>query len=189
MDSMEPRQRVKLTHADYLLFPDDGKRHELIDGAHFVTPSPRVNHQTAAQNLYLALALFVRERKLGRIFMAPMDVILSDFDVVEPDLLFVSSTNQGIVQDWIRGAPDLVVEVLSPTTRRRDETLKRDLYERRQIAEYWTVDPEAESVRLYRLSDGVYGEPTLLRAECGDRIETPLLPGLEVEVSRIFEQA
>ena len=186
VDSTVPETRVKLTHADYLLFPDDGKRHELIDGEHFVTPSPRVKHQAVLQNLHLELAPFVRENRLGQLFVAPLDVILSEVDVVEPDLLFVSNERREIVQDWIRGTPDLVIEILSPGSRRKDEILKRQLYERHGVSEYWLVDPEAETVKLYRLRDGVYGRPRLLQAQHRDRLSTPLLPGLELPLARIF---
>jgi Uma2 family endonuclease len=137
---------TKLTHADYLLIPDDGMRHELIAGEHFVTPSPSLRHQTVSRNLVRFLDAFVRERRLGEVFFAPLDVILSDFDVVEPDLIFVRQERREILQDWVRGVPDLLVEILSPSNRRHDEVRKRDLYEERGVEEYWIVDPEVECV-------------------------------------------
>lgn len=182
-------ERQKLTHEDFLLFPDDGKRHELIDGEHFVTPSPVVRHQTILQNLYLELGPWVRERELGQLFVAPLDVILSNVDVVEPDLLFVRKGREEILDDWVRGAPDLVVEVLSPSTRGRDETLKRDLYARHGVSEYWLVDPEAETVKIYRLGEGAYGRPDLLLAAEGDEISSPLFGELRVPLARVFGTA
>jgi Uma2 family endonuclease len=186
METTEQRGRAKLTHADYLLFPDDGKRHELIDGEHYVTPSPRLRHQQVVQNLSLEIGLCVRKRQLGRLFVAPLDVILSDHDVVEPDLLFVSHAKSAILQDWVRGAPDLVIEILSPTTRHRDQTVKLDLYERRQISEYWIVDPEARSVTIYRLAGSRYTQPAVFSKDDA-RLSTPLLPGLELPLHRVFE--
>ena len=176
----------KLTYADYLQFPEDGQRHELIDGEHLVTPSPITRHQRAVGRLYLLLGGWVEERGTGEVFVAPMDVILSDVDVVELDLLFVSPERSEIVQDWIRGAPDLVVEVLSPRTRRRDEIRKRDLYERCEVREYWLVDPEAETVKVYRLAEGGFGKPRLLTGREEEILESPLLPGLEISVAELF---
>ena len=118
--------RMKLTYDDYLLFPDDGKRHELIDGEHYVTPTPILRHQAIAGRLHLLIASYLKAQPLGRVFFAPLDVILSRFDVVEPDLLYVSRDRcADLLKDWVRGAPDLVVEIGSPSTRRRDETIKR----------------------------------------------------------------
>jgi Uma2 family endonuclease len=143
---------VKLTYDDFLLFPDDGKRHELIDGEHYVTPSPNAIHQTIVGNLHFALRGYLETHPIGQIFMAPFDVVFSDFDVVELDLLYITAERRhGVltVQN-VRGAPDLVIEIGSPGTRRRDETIKRRLYERDGAVEYWIVDPELDVVRIYR---------------------------------------
>ena len=176
----------KLTWDDYLLFPDDGKRHELIDGVHYVTASPVLRHQAILGNLHLLLGPLVRERELGQVYFAPLDVILSDVDVVEPDLLFVRSERAEIIEQWVRGAPDLVVEILSPSTRRRDERLKRDLYERRGVDEYWIVDPEAETVKVYHLVDGAYGRPELFLAERDDGVTSPLFGDFVVPLREVF---
>jgi Uma2 family endonuclease len=176
----------KLTHADFLLFPDDGKRHELIDGEHYVTASPVRRHQDVLRNLFLELGPVVRDQALGELYFAPLDVILSDIDVVEPDLLFVSNDRRGILQDWVRGAPDLVVEVLSPSTRGRDERLKRDLYESKGVEEYWVVDPEAETIKVYRAGDGGYGRPELLVSDRGDAVSSPLFGDLRLSLDAVF---
>ena len=182
---------TKLTYEDLLLLPEDGMRHELLAGEHVVTPAPNPRHQTVLQNLNRIVDAFVRERGLGKVFFAPVDVLLSNEDVVEPDLLYVSAGRLGMITErYLRGAPDLLVEVLSPTTRRRDEVTKRDRYERNGIPEYWIVDPEVETVKVYRRpAEGEpYGRPLLLAARDGDRLETPLLPGLRIEVAAIFEE-
>lgn len=114
--------------------------------------------------------------------------MLSNFDVVEPDLLYLSSARAATVltAQNVRGAPELVVEIASPGTRQRDETAKRRLYERAGVTEYWTVDPELESVRIYR-RDGVrFGRATELLCEAADVLATPLLPGLEMPLTAIF---
>jgi len=98
--------RTKLTYEDYLLFPEDGRRHELMDGEHYMTPSPNTNHQRIALLLATQLQLHVTEHRLGEVFASPYDVLLSDNDVVEPDLLFVSSARASIIgEDHLRGAP------------------------------------------------------------------------------------
>jgi Uma2 family endonuclease len=180
---------TKLTYEDFVLFPDDGKRHELIDGEHFVTPSPNRRHQWVLQNLTTLLVPFVRERRLGRVFFAPFDVVFTPHDVVEPDLLYISAERSGILTEAnVQGAPDLVVEVLSPSGRRQDELLKRDLYERGGVAEYWIVDPEAETLKVFRRGeDGGFGRAQLLTLRDGDALSTPLLPGLEVPLVAVFE--
>jgi len=180
--------RARMTHDDLLALPDDGMRHELIDGEHFVTPSARWTHQQIVGNLYRLVANHVREHRLGVIFMAPLDVIFTKYDVVEPDILFFTpegfKTHMG--EQWAEGPPDLAVEVLSPSTRRRDEVLKRRLYERMGVGEYWVVDPEVESVKAFRLNAGKYAQ-TELRPEDGDPLTSPLLPGLELPLESIFE--
>ena len=184
---------TKLTYEDFVLFPDDGKRHELIDGEHYVTPASNRRHQVAVTNLTALLVLAVRERRLGRVFVAPFDVVFTRYDVVEPDLLFISAERSAVLTDAnVQGAPDLVIEVLSPTSRRQDEVLKRDLYERGGVAEYWLVDPEAETVKVLRRLEGDaeaarFDRPLLLTLREGDALSTPLLPGLEIPLSAIFE--
>jgi Uma2 family endonuclease len=177
----------KLTHADFLLFPDDGQRHELIDGEHFVSPAPRIRHQRIVGELHLAIASWVRVGGRGEILLAPMDVIFSDLDVVEPDLVYLGPGSRAATADWVRGVPDLLIEVLSPPTRRHDEVRKRALYERCGVAEYWLVDPEAEAVKVYRLAGERYGRALLLSRAEGDRLTSPLLPGLEVPLAELFQ--
>jgi Uma2 family endonuclease len=180
--------RRKLTYEDYVLFPEDGQRHEILDGEHYVTPSPTWDHQGAVGNLYLKLTPFVRERQLGKVGFAPFDVLLSEHDVVQPDLFFISTERQSILTEAnAQGAPDLVIEVLSGSTQRRDGTLKRDRYEGFGVREYWMVDPVRRTVRIYRRKATGFGDPALLSAAAGDVLTTPLLAGLEIRVSEIFE--
>jgi Uma2 family endonuclease len=184
---------TKLSYEDFVLFPDDGKRHELIDGEHFVTPSPNRRHQAVLRRLTVLLEPLIREHGLGEVFFAPFDVVFTRHDVVEPDLLFVSSARSAILTDAnVQGAPDVVVEVLSPTSRRQDEILKRDLYERGGVAEYWIVDPEAETVKVFRRAGGglaasSFTRPHLLSLRDGDELGSPLLPGVAIPLAAIFE--
>jgi Uma2 family endonuclease len=181
---------VKLTYDDFVLFPDDGKRHELIDGEHYVTPSPNRTHQRILGELHGLLWTYLQAHPIGHVFMAPFDVVFSNFDVVEPDLLYLSkqTASQVLTDKHVRGAPDLVVEIGSPGTRTRDETIKWRLYERSGVAEYWIIDPEAEVVRVFRNEDGSFKPPIELSCEAADVLTTPLLPGYELRVIRLFQE-
>lgn len=186
MSSQAPH--LKFTYEDYLLFPDDGKRHELVDGDHYMTPAPNTKHQIVSSNLHRLISIFVHEQRLGRLFPAPTDVVLSNLDVVQPDLLFVSAVRDSIVAEkHIQGAPDLVIEILSEATRRTDEVIKRKLYERYSVKEYWIVDPELETVKAYRMTEKGYVRAAELAREAGGMLSTPLLPGLELSLPAIFE--
>ena len=187
-DTVSARPGVKLTYDDFVLFPDDGQRHELIDGEHYVTPSPDLRHQKILGNLYLEIGGWLESHPIGQAYLAPFDVVFTQFDVVEPDLLYLSNERAtAVLTDAnVQGAPELVVEIGSPSTRKRDETIKRRLYERAGVSEYWIVDPEVDVVRVYRrLADG-FDRPVELRLDKGDVLTTPLLPGLELALERVF---
>ena len=179
---------VKLTYDDFVQFPDDGQRHELIDGVHYVTPSPNLGHQDFLGRLHLIMAGWLEEHPVGKVFFAPLDVILSRFDVVEPDLLYVSNERAPalLAGDWVTGAPDLVVEIISPSTRKREETLKRSLYERVGVLEYWVCDPKTKAFHLYVRKNDRF-ELTAERSHAkNDVLTTPLLAGLEIPLARVF---
>jgi Uma2 family endonuclease len=178
---------VKLTIEDYESFPDDGLRHEIIDGEHYVTPSPNTRHQAISRNLTILLGLFLREQPLGRVYHAPFDVYLSRFDVLEPDLLFVSNAGKAVITDKnTQGPPDLVIEILSPGTRKRDERIKRDRYALFGVREYWIVDPELETIKVMKLGADGYLPPREVALERAERLSSDLLPGLDLPLDRIF---
>jgi Uma2 family endonuclease len=180
-------ERVRMTYDDLAALPDDGLRHELIDGVHFVTPSPALVHQLIVGNLHRLIANYVQARSTGVVLVAPFDVVLSIHDVVEPDLIYFSRKRykQVVTEKNAQGPPDLAIEILSPGTRRRDETLKRQLYERVGVAEYWIVDPKTERVSVHTLDGARYRRRELSRA-AGEVIGTSLLPGLSLPLSAIF---
>ena len=179
---------VKLTYDDFVLFPDDGKRHELIDGEHYVTPSPNMRHQQIAGDLFGLMWTYLEAHPVGRVFVATFDVVFSQFDVVEPDILYLSHDRAArvLTPANVQGAPDLVIEVGSPGTRQRDETIKRRLYERAGVSEYWVVDPGTDMVRIYRRTGDGFGRAIELSRDAGDVLATPLLPGLDLPLARIF---
>lgn len=186
VDSARPG--VRLTY-DYLLrLPEDRMRHELIDGVHYVTPPPNLNHQGISGNLYLLIASWLEGHPVGRIYYAPVDVVFSNFDVVEPDLLYASNERMAEIATTkhLRGAPNLVIEIGSPSTRKRDETIKKELYEQRGVDEYWIVDPRTAVIRVYRREAKGFERVTERSRESGDALTTRLLPGLELPLARIF---
>lgn len=179
---------LKLTYDDFVLFPDDGRRHELIDGEHYATPSPSLRHQRVSKRLFLRISAWLDRHPLGEIFYAPLDVIFSNFDVVEPDLLYVSRERAQtlLAGQHVTGAPDLVVEIGSPTTRQRDETIKRRLYEKSGVIEYWIVDPDIDVIRVYGREGERFRRPVELSREAGDVLRTAMLPGLEIPLGEVF---
>ncbi len=175
---------VRQTYKDYCATPDD-ERYELINGRLMMVPAPNTKHQEILGRLYLELGRFNREHGLGKVYVAPYDVYLSDTDVVQPDLLFISRAREHIVTEQnVRGAPDLVIEILSPSTAEKDLGEKRDLYERHGVLEYWIVDPVAETVAVHRQGDGrLELAETLGR---GDTLRTALLDGLQLKLDDVF---
>jgi Uma2 family endonuclease len=176
--------RPRKTVEDFMRLPE-GSLAELIDGEIFMTPGPRVLHQRVILNLTLELAPYVRDRRWGEILTSPVDVHLPSGDIVEPDVVYIRRENESIIQDWIRGAPDLLIEVLSPSHPERDLIVKRSLYARNGVLEYWIVDPADHSVQIWRLVEGRY-EPSGYRRE-SQAIVTNLIPGLELAVTKLFE--
>jgi len=175
---------TKLTHADLLALPEDNLRREIIDGEMFVTPSPIANHQTILLNLAMGFRDYLKRRPIGKVFVAPLDVIFSDYDVLQPDLLFVLNERAEIVKDWIRGAPDLAVEILSPTTEGRDRGIKLKAYARFGVKEYWVVGPVARTVEVHRLTPEGYELAKTFALD--DTLTSSLLPGFNLDVASIF---
>lgn len=183
MAPMAPQTSIKLTYEDYAAIPDDGRRHEIIDGEHYVNPAPNIPHQIVLFNVSRALHAFARKHHLGRVLPAAVDVVLNEHDVVQPDVVFISSARAHIVtRTNIQGAPDLVVEILSESNHRYDERVKFDMYERGGVSEYWIVDPDEYTVKVFRRIGS-----RLSLVDTADTITTPLLPGFELPLTVIFE--
>jgi Uma2 family endonuclease len=177
---------TKYTHADLLVMPDDGKRREILDGELVVSPSPLLFHQRIVRRLFEAFVRYLDRHPIGEIFVSPLDVIFDDLDVLEPDLIFVRNDNRGILQDWIRGVPDLVIEVLSPGSVSVDRGPKLKAYARFGVPEYWIVDPDARAIEVYRQSDGGYELASVFGE--GDFLASPLLPQFVLPVAQVFER-
>jgi Uma2 family endonuclease len=175
---------IRLTYDDYCLLPDDGKRYEIIDGELFVTPSPRRSHQRVVTELSRVLGNYTERTGCGEVYVAPFDVVFSLFDVVEPDILYVSKEHAAVITEKnVQGAPDLVVEVLSETTSDRDRSVKRKLYARYGVGEYWLIDPDMCTAEIYRR--GTQGFEQVATLQPSDCLITPLLPGFSVPLAQL----
>jgi Uma2 family endonuclease len=152
-----PGERCGLTYEDYCALPADGLRYEIVDGALFSEPSPRRSHQEAAFRLATLLDAHARARGLGKVYIAPFDVILDRTTVLVPDVIFVARDRLGIVAErGVEGAPDLIVEILSPGTGRRDRVAKLNAYTRHGVQHYWLVDPVEKTLEALELGEGAY---------------------------------
>ena len=176
---------TKFTYEDYLKTSDD-ERYELLDGELIIMPAPSIAHQHVAMKLGTRLDTFVEGGNLGVVYSAPTDVVLSETDVVQPDLLFISLEWAHIVTPAnIQGAPDLIVEIRSDSIAERDETLKRKLYAERGVKEYWLVDPESMTITVLCLGEGGYAEEAA--PSMGQTLTSPTLESFSVNLDEIFQ--
>ena len=178
---------IRLTYDDYCLLPNDGKRYEIIDGELFVTPSPNFAHQRAVTRLTRYLSAFVEDNHLGEVFVSPFDVVFSQFDVVEPDILYISKARYSVLtKKNVQGAPDLVIEVLSESTGKIDRTTKLKLYARFEVLEYWIIDPDKPSAEIYRRDGG--GLELASHLDAQGSLTSPLLPGFGLPLQKLAIQ-
>ena len=180
----QPKPRINFTVDDYMTTPDD-KRYQLLDGELILAPAPKDKHQAIVVALLVALHQFVNQNGLGWVRVSPYDVVLSRTDVIQPDILFVSNARSSVITEAnIQGAPDLVVEILSPGTARYDRGYKRTLYSRHGVLEYWLVDPEAETVEVLSQGDSGLTPGATYRGD--DALMSPLLAGLSIDLKAVF---
>lgn len=177
----------RLTYADWLRFPDDGLRYEILGGELFVTPAPSIRHQRISRDLEFHLLEHLRRTGRGEVLYAPVGVRLSDEEVLEPDLLVVLTEHRDrIGEQTIEGAPDLIVEILSPGSAARDLGRKRELYARAGVPEYWIVDPAASAVEVLVLEPSGYARFGLFGRS--DTLRSPLLPGLAIPLDAVLAE-
>ena len=183
------RPHIKYTVEDYLnVAESETERYELLEGELVMVPAPNWFHQSIAAALFKRLDDYVEKNDLGVVRFAPLDVELSDHDVAQPDLIFLSHARLDLVQEGrVRGAPDLVVEILSPSTEGRDRTTKRTLYARHGVGEYWLVDPEAETIEVLSLGEEGFTQTRLF--ERADSLRSPVLVGLEIALDAVFSES
>jgi Uma2 family endonuclease len=175
----------RLTYADLLEMPDDGTRYELIDGGAYVIPSPNAKHQTVLLELAIRLREAIRDR--STLFIAPLDVVLADDTVLQPDLLLVTPGGRAQIKRGVEGPPDLAVEILSRTSVRRDRGVKRAAYARFGVGEYWLVDLNQQAIEVYHLDPGTKPDYHVVRIyRPGEILTTPLLPALALDPRQVF---
>ncbi|MBF0519716.1 MAG: Uma2 family endonuclease [Nitrospirae bacterium] len=159
---------------------------EIIEGEEIMGPSPFGKHQRIISNLNYIIQHYVKEKTIGYVYFAPLDVIFEDeINRLQPDLLFIRKENMGIFQDWVRGVPDMVCEVVSSGTYVRDTAVKRAIYEKYRVPEYWIVIPEFNAVEILIIEDGNY--KTYSFAELEGVVKSKVIDGLEVNIKDVFE--
>jgi Uma2 family endonuclease len=177
----------RLTYDDLEVIVQEraGDRHEIINGELVVTPSPVPRHQIVSLNLTRILDQFVVAGKLGTVLYAPIDIRLSPDNVLIPDIVFIAQARGHLIgQKAIEGPPDLVVEIVSPGTKKRDLTVKRNLYARFGVPEYWVVDPIDRTVSVFERSGNAY--QSVPHAADGS-VQSRVLPSLERTLQMVFE--
>jgi len=181
---MSVSKPLRYTYEDYARLPDD-RRYEVIDGELYLTPAPTPYHQIVSRRIERLIEEHVEKAELGIVINAPCDVVLSQFDVLQPDIFFISTGRLAVVgEKYISDAPDLVVEVLSPGTRKRDRFIKSKRYARFGVREMWIADPLKKTIEVFvNTVDGFRREATY---SAEDVLRSPLLPGLEVPLGRVF---
>jgi Uma2 family endonuclease len=175
----------KLTFEQFRQLPDDGKQYELIHGEARLTPAPSTRHQVILENLSYSLGAFTRQTKSGQIAYAPLDVRLGEDTVLQPDLVFVSNARASILrEEFVDGAPDLVVEILSPSTSAHDRATKLPIYAAAGVPEFWLIDPLAKTVEVLKLQGKKYLVEAIL---AGDQtLTSSLFPGWQLPLSELL---
>jgi len=178
-------QKKLFTYQDYIDLPEDGKRYEIINGELIMAPSPSTGHQDVSGNLLFEMRKFLEKNKAGKIYHAPIDVVLSEHQVFQPDILFITNENAKIITEKnISGPPDLVIEILSPTTGYYDLIEKKEIYEKFGVREYWIVDPKKQWVEIYFLEGGKF--KSIQRLEKAGILKSHILEGFEIALETIF---
>jgi Uma2 family endonuclease len=181
LETIEKRATIE----DYERLPE-GAPYQLIAGELIMTPSPTPFHQSISMNLSIVLGSFIKRNKLGVLMAAPLDIYLSEEDVFQPDFIFIQADRaQGIRKDKLRIIPDLVIEVLSPSTAYYDFTRKKEMYCAHGVTEYWIVDPEAETIEIMLKHGEIYRTEQLLHK--ADTLESPMFPGFSMKIEDVFE--
>jgi len=178
-------ERGQWTYADYAAIPDEGKYYEVVRGVLYMSPAPTPEHQDISGEIFGYLRQFVKLAGLGRVFAEPTDVELSPGDIVRPDVLVILNEHLGRIElSHIVGAPDLVVEILSPGTMRHDLKGKLEAYERAQVPEYWIVSPGEQVIELLVLENRVYQSPGVFQGSAV--LPSRIVPGWAIPVERLF---
>lgn len=182
---MLPNKAPPVTRHEYAMIPVGAPNYQLIEGDLVMAPSRNTPHQNIVGRLYSIILGYLDQHPIGRVFIAPLDVYLSDINVYQPDIFFVSKENASIVEEHgIEGAPDLVIEVLSKSSERFDLGPKRAIYGRTGVEEMWVIDPKKRTLALYRLTDDAATPVATYKAK--QKFTSELLPGLTIDLAIVF---
>lgn len=179
------KTKKRISYAEYRALPEDGNRYEVIGGELLMTAAPFLNHQRVSKNLQFLLETYIRTNNWGELFNAPVEVYLGEEEFLQPDLVCISQARLGMLRDKnIHGAPDLVVEILSPSTARYDRVLKMNAYAKHQVEHYWIIDPDARTLEAFELEKGAY---RLIAARSEEETFQPsLFPNLTIALSELW---
>ena len=184
---MQTVQIEPLTVEDYRMMPEAGPRYQLIEGELFMAPAPNRFHQDISGNIFFLLRSYLEKHPVGKLYEAPFDVYLDEFNVHQPDIVFIAKANYAILTDaGATGTPDFIVEILSPKTAFLDKKAKRKVYARSGVKELWFVDPDTKMIHVYFLQDDP-DHPTAAYAE-KDTFTSPHFPGLKIRAATIFKR-
>ncbi|HLF85790.1 MAG TPA: Uma2 family endonuclease [Nitrospiria bacterium] len=182
----QARQAIRFTYEDYLHFPDDRKQYQIVDGEVYMVPAPIPYHQRVSMNIGIMVHSYVSRHGLGEVFYSPCDVLLSNENVVQPDIFFISKNQLNIITEKnIAGPPDLVIEILSPYTEKLDRTIKKELYSKYGVQEYWLVDPASKGIELLALSDNKLSTIGIFGVK--DTFGSKVIKGLSVNIEKVFQ--
>ncbi len=177
--------RKKITYADYLKIDDDN-RYEISNGELLMVPAPSTSHQSVSRNLEFLIWNYVKQKDLGKVFYAPTDVVLDDDEVFQPDIVFIKSENLHIIgKDAIKGVPDLIVEIVSPSSTFYDTVEKKNVYEKYGVKEYWLVFPDERVIEIFILGKEGYVE--FCKSKKKGIVTSSILEGLEIDSKDVFE--
>ncbi|MBI5214849.1 MAG: Uma2 family endonuclease [Ignavibacteriae bacterium] len=183
---MKHSHSIFCTYDDYLTLPNDGRRYEVIDGELTMAPAPFTDHQDVLRNLEFILVSFLRKTRWGILYAAPTDVVFSMTDIVQPDLLVVARERKEIItKKNIIAAPDLVIEILSPSSTLTDRTTKKALYEKYGVKEYWIVDPDEQAIEVFNLENKIFIMMNVFKSD--EQLTSKLLKELVVDLKEVFE--
>ena len=175
-----------LTVHDYRELPDGPPYYQLIEGELYMSPSPNWYHQEILANILRILFRYLDKKPIGKIYFAPLDTFLTDLNVYQPDIGFISNKRKIIVKEGVDGAPDFVVEILSPRTAKYDRGAKRDIYARTGVEELWIVDPELKTVQVFRFAESA--DAPVATYSIKQKFTSPVFPGLTVSCADVFRQ-
>jgi len=180
-------QLPPLTVEDYRMMPETGPRYQLVEGELFMAPAPSRFHQDISGNIAFLLRDYLERRPIGKLYEAPLDVYLDEFNVCQPDIVFIAKTNFGILTDaGVSGAPDFIVEILSPKTAFLDKKSKRQVFARSGVKELWLVEPDTQSIHVYFLQDDPE-HPAATYSE-KDTFTSPHFPGMKISGAKVFKR-